>query len=54
MCGCLTPPPGPCCCAGFEERHNLYKLFHLLNHAGMYGHEYVLMAEEVAEKVLDA
>lgn len=39
---------------GFEERHDLYKLFHLLNHAGMYGHEYVLMAEEVAERVLNA
>lgn len=38
--------------AGFEERQDLYQLFHLLNHACMFGQEYMLMAEEAAKRVI--
>eukprot|EP00959_Pyramimonas_sp_CCMP1952_P123016 2571600-Pyramimonas_sp.AAC.1 len=37
---------------GYEERHTLYQLFHLLNHLCMYGIEYYPFVKREIEKVL--
>ena len=39
---------------GFQERHDLYQLFHLVNHTCLRGDEYLLMAEDAARRVLES
>eukprot|EP00281_Chroomonas_sp_CCMP1168_P006882 CAMPEP_0206266122 /NCGR_PEP_ID=MMETSP0047_2-20121206/30393_1 /ASSEMBLY_ACC=CAM_ASM_000192 /TAXON_ID=195065 /ORGANISM="Chroomonas mesostigmatica_cf, Strain CCMP1168" /LENGTH=359 /DNA_ID=CAMNT_0053694129 /DNA_START=183 /DNA_END=1262 /DNA_ORIENTATION=- len=37
---------------GYEERSEVYQLFHLANHACMYGSEYVPFVDEMAKKIM--
>ena len=37
---------------GYPVRRNLYNLYHVLNHANLFGGSYVRQAERLIEKVL--
>ncbi|HSH26478.1 MAG TPA: fructosamine kinase family protein, partial [Wenzhouxiangella sp.] len=38
--------------AGFETRRLFYKLYHMLNHANMFGGPYVQAAEQLCQRIL--
>jgi fructosamine-3-kinase len=38
--------------AGYARRRNLYNLYHILNHANLFGGSYVRQAEQVLQKLL--
>jgi len=40
--------------AGYPTRRELYNLYHILNHANMFGGSYVRQAEGMMERLLSA
>lgn len=38
--------------AGYAERRDLYNLYHLLNHANLFGGSYVVQAQQVTDRLL--
>ncbi|GAL08285.1 ribulosamine/erythrulosamine 3-kinase [Photobacterium aphoticum] len=36
---------------GYEERKDLYNLYHVLNHCNLFGGSYIAQAEQIIEKL---
>jgi fructosamine-3-kinase len=47
-----TLPTHVCLAAGFEDRHQLYQLYHYLNHTVLFGGGYAGTSQRIMESLL--